>query len=186
IVDVVSGQALADAKVDGPLETIFALQDQVVAQFASELGLTPASGTPDSARDTASLEAYRAFSEGWMRLESLDVREMPGAIADFERAVAADPRYALAYTGLASAELASYETTRSDNEPAQDLLRRAVEHARRAVALNDTLADAHATLALVLVSAWETTEAEAAARRAIAIEPGNWRHLFRLGHAPSA
>jgi tetratricopeptide (TPR) repeat protein len=97
--------------------------------------------------------------------------------------VAADPRYALAYMGLASAELASYETTRSDNEPAQDLLRRAVEHARRGVELNDTLAEAHATLALVLVSAWETTEAAEAARRAVAMEPTNWRHLFRLGHA---
>src|SRR4029453_13292586 len=112
-----------------------------------------------------------------------DVREMPQAIAQFERAVAADPRYALAYTGLASAELAFYETTRSDNEPAQDQLHRAVEHARRGVELNGALAEAHATLALVLVSAWATTEAAEAARQAVAMEPTNWRHLFRLGHA---
>jgi len=184
VVDVVSGQALADAKVDGPLDTIFALQDQVVEQFSSELGVALAGReADDSARDTASLDAYRAFSEGWMHLESLDVREIPQAIAQFEAAVAADSRYALAYTGLASAELAFYETTRSDNEPARDLLQRAVTHARRAVQLNDDLADAHATLALVLVSAWDTTEAAEAARRAVAIEPSNWRHLFRLGHA---
>jgi len=184
VVDVVSGQALADAKVDGPLDAIFALQDQVVAQFATELGIgRTLREMAESARDTASLDAYRAFSEGWMRLESLDVREMPQAIAQFERAVAADPRYALAYTGLASAELAFYETTRSDNEPAQDQLHRAVEHARRGVELNGALAEAHATLALVLVSAWATTEAAEAARQAVAMEPTNWRHLFRLGHA---
>lgn len=118
-----------------------------------------------------------------MRLESLDVRELPGAIANFERAVAADPHYTLAYTGLASAELARYETTRSDNEPAVDVLQRAEQHARHAVQLDDTIAEAHATLALVLVSSWQTNEAAAAARRAVALEPSNWRHLFRLGHA---
>jgi DNA-binding winged helix-turn-helix (wHTH) protein/Tfp pilus assembly protein PilF len=183
VVDLATGEALADAKVDGPMDGIFALQDQVVAQFASELEPGRAHDARAARRDTASLNAYRAFSEGWLRLESLDVREMPAAIADFERAVAADPRYALALTGLASAEFAYYETTRADNEPAHDLLERAIGHARRAVELDDTLAEAHATLALLLVSAWRTTEAAEAARRAVALEPSNWRHLFRLGHA---
>ena len=183
VVDLATGEALADAKVDGPMDGIFALQDQVVAQFASELDLGRAHDARAAGRDTASLDAYRAFSEGWLRLESLDVREMPAAIADFERAVAADPRYALALTGLASAQFAYYETTRADNEPAHDLLERAIGHARRAIELDDTLAEAHATLALLLVSAWRTTEAAEAARRAVALEPSNWRHLFRLGHA---
>ena len=134
-------------------------------------------------RETPSLEAYRAFTEGWLQLETLDVREIPHAIANFERAIAIDPRYALAYTGLASAQLAAYEETRSENAPAQDLLNAAIGHARRAVTLDDTLAEAHATLAFVLVSAWETKEAVQSARRAVALEPTNWRHFFRLGHA---
>jgi DNA-binding winged helix-turn-helix (wHTH) protein/tetratricopeptide (TPR) repeat protein len=185
VVDVQSGDALADAKVDGPIDEIFDLQDQVVAQFSEELGLAsgPATISRGRARDTPSLDAYRAFTEGSLRLESLDVRQIPQAIADFERAVATDGRYALAYAGLASAELASYETSRSDNEPAIERLQRAVEHARHAVALDDSLAEAHATLALVLVSAGQSAEAGAAARRAAASEPSNWRHLFRLGHA---
>ena len=184
VVDVVSGEALADAKVDGPLAGIFALQDQVVAQFSTELGVPDArTERAGSGRETPSLDAYRAFNEGWMRLESLDVRQIPQAITDFERAAAADPRYALAYTGLANAEFAFYETTRSENEPAHDTLERAVGHARHAVALDEGLAEAHATLALVLVSAWETGAASDAARRAVTLEPSNWRHLFRLGHA---
>ena len=121
--------------------------------------------------------------EGSLKLESLDVRELPRAIADFERAVTIDPRYALAFAGLASAELALYETTRSDNQPRADLLTSAVAHARHAVDLDQSLAEAHATLALVLVSTAETVEASSAARRAVSIEPSNWRHLFRLGHA---
>ena len=182
VVDVASGEALADAKVDGPLDGIFDLQDQVVAQFSRELGV-PGERSGGGARDTPSLDAFRAFTEGSLRLETLDVREMPQAIVDFDRAVATDPRYALAHAGLASAELALYETTRSDNEPAEHLLQRAIDHARHAVQLDDSLAEAHATLALVLVSAWQTREAAAAARRAVSIEPSNWRHLFRLGHA---
>lgn len=184
VIDVVSGEALADAKVDGPLDEIFDLQDQVVGQFSRELGL-PASAMSGAGagHETPSLEAYRALSEGWVRLESLDVREMPQAIADFERAATADPHYALALTGLANAEFALYESTRSENEPAQDLLDRAVQHARRAVQLDDMLAEAHATLALVLVSLWDTDAAVVSARRAVALEPANWRHLFRLGHA---
>ena len=184
VVDVVRGEALADAKVDGALDGIFALQDEVVTQFSRELGVAVAhAGDARIHRDTPSLNAFRAFSEGCVRLESLDVREMPQAIADFESAAAADPRFALAFTGLASAELALYETTRSENEPAQELLERAVQHARHAVQLDDTLAEAHGTLALVLVSLWQTRGAAASARRAVALEPSNWRHLFRLGHA---
>jgi DNA-binding winged helix-turn-helix (wHTH) protein/Tfp pilus assembly protein PilF len=184
IVDVESGDALADAKVDGPLAEIFDLQDRVVEQFSKELGIgAPAMPRASGARETSSLEAYRAYTEAWLHLETLDLREIPRAIAGFERAIAIDPRYALAFTGLASAQAAAYEATRSDNVPEAARLRDAIAHARRAVALDDTLAEAHATLAFVLVSAWETVEAVQVARRAVALEPSNWRHYFRLGHA---
>ena len=184
LIEVATGEAIADAKVDGPLAAIFALQDQVVAQFSAGLGVASAvSGDARPRRDTPSLDAYRAFSEASVRLESLDVRGIPQAIADFERAAAADPRYGLAYTGLAAAEFALYESTRWHNEPDAELLDRAEQHARHALQLDDALAEAHATLALILVSLWRTGEAGASARRAVALEPSNWRHLFRLGHA---
>jgi DNA-binding winged helix-turn-helix (wHTH) protein/Flp pilus assembly protein TadD len=184
VVNVRNGEALADAKVDGLLADIFELQDRVVAQFSTELGVSAdVIARRGGARETPSLEAYRAFTEGWLQLETLDIRETPRAIAKFERAITIDPRYALAYTGLASAQLAAYEQTRSENAPAQELLNAAIGHARQAVMLDDTLAEAHAALAFVLVSAWETKEAVQAGRRAVALEPTNWRHFFRLGHA---
>ena len=183
IVDVGSGEALADAKVDGRLDDIFELQDQVATQFAGELGLAAETGGTTRARDTASLEAYRAVVEGWLKVETLDVRELPGAIADFDRAIAIDAKYALAYTGLASAELAWYESTRSENHPARDRLLDAERQARRAIALDDRLAEAYGSLAMILVGLWDTAGAIPAARRAVALEPDNWRHLFRLGHA---
>ena len=185
VVDALSGEALADAKVDGPTEGIFDLQDEVVTRFAKDLGVAVGTRRPSTVgvRETPSLEAYRAFTEGSLRLESLDLDEMEKAIDDFERAVSLDGRYAPAYTGLASAEFAQYETTRSDNVPARQLLDRAIAHARHAVELDEGLAEAHAALALALVSDWKTSEAFAAAQRAVSLEPSNWRHLFRLGHA---
>src|SRR6185436_8490293 len=75
VVDVPSGEAVADAKVDGGIDDAFDLQDRVAAQFASELGIgTPQAGAARS-RDTASLEAYRAVVEGWLKVETLDVRQ---------------------------------------------------------------------------------------------------------------
>jgi DNA-binding winged helix-turn-helix (wHTH) protein/tetratricopeptide (TPR) repeat protein len=184
IVDIRSGEALAEAKVDGLLADIFKLQDLVVEQFVRLLG--PGQGAiPKTARarETPSLEAYRAYTEGWLHLETLDTREIPKAAARFEHAIRVDARYALAYTGLATAQLAAFEETRSENVPDQARLAASVANARKAVLLDDTLAEAHATLAFVLVSGSATAEARQAARHAVALEPGSWRHFFRLGYA---
>jgi DNA-binding winged helix-turn-helix (wHTH) protein/Flp pilus assembly protein TadD len=185
VLDVASGDAIADAKVDGRLDDIFALQDQVAAQFARELGMAaaPLEAPRPRGRETASLEAYRKVVEGWLKVESLDVGQLEDAIAYFERAVEIDPHYAQAYTGLANAEFASYEATRAQNTPAAALLQSAIAHASKSIALDDELAEAHGSLAMMLVSAWRIDEAQREVRRAVAIEPGSWRHQFRLGHA---
>ncbi len=101
VVDAASGEATAEAKADGPLEQVFELQDRIVSQFADALRI----GTkqPRLLGDTSSLEAYRAFTEGRVRLESLDASQVPAAIADFEKATELDPRYAAAHVGLANA-----------------------------------------------------------------------------------
>ena len=184
IIDAVSGECLADAKADGPLDQVFDLQDRIVTQFIDALG----AGKPGPAerrhyRETSSLEAYQAFTEGRVRLESLDAALVPGAIADFERAVALDPRYAAAHVGLGNARFWQYEMSRARNQPDGALLARAIDHVRRAIELERDLADAHATLAFLLVSAGRSAEALAAARRAVALEPGYWGNQFRLAHA---
>jgi DNA-binding winged helix-turn-helix (wHTH) protein/tetratricopeptide (TPR) repeat protein len=184
IVDAGSGECLADAKADGPLDQVFDLQDRIVSQFTDALG----AGKPGPAerrhyRETSSLEAYQAFTEGRVRLESLDAAVVPGAIADFERAVALDPRYAAAHVGLGNARFFQYEMSRARSQPDGALLARAIDHVRRAIELERDLAEAHATLAFLLVSAGRSVEALAAARRAVALEPGYWGNQFRLAHA---
>lgn len=184
VVEAASGEALADAKADGPLEQVFDLQDRIVAQFAERLG-TPRvePGTRRTFRETSSLEAYQVFTEGRVRLESLDATAVPAAIADFERAIAIDPRYAVAHVGLGSAHFWQYEMSRARNQPDAAMLARAIDHVRRAIELERDLAEAHATLAFFLVSAGRAAEALASARRAVTIEPGYWGNQFRLAHA---
>ncbi len=185
VVDASSGEALAEAKADGKLEQVFELQDRIVEQFAETLGQdrTEASTARRAHRETSSLEAYQAFTEGRVRLESLDASLVSGAIADFERAIVLDPRYALAHVGLANARFWQYEMSRARSQPEAALLARAIDHVRRAIELERHLAEAHATLAFLLVSAGRFSEALAAARRAVALEPGYWGNQFRLAHA---
>jgi DNA-binding winged helix-turn-helix (wHTH) protein/tetratricopeptide (TPR) repeat protein len=184
VVDAASGEALAEAKADGLLENVFDLQDRLVTQFAESLGMAKAAaGSRRSVGDTSSLEAYQAFTEGRVRLESLDGSLVPGAIADFERAINLDPRYASAHVGLANARFWQYEMSRARNQPDAALLARAIDHVRRAIELERDLAEAHATLAFLLMSAGRATEALSAARRAVALEPGYWGNQFRLAHA---
>jgi DNA-binding winged helix-turn-helix (wHTH) protein/tetratricopeptide (TPR) repeat protein len=184
VVDVATGEALADAKADGPLADVFDVQDQIVAQFAEKLGLSDRSASPRApVRETTNLEAYQAFTEARVKLESLESALVPAAIGGFERAIALDPRYAAAYVGLANARFWQYETSRARNQPDAGLLARAIDDVRRAIELDKGFAEAHATLGFLLVGAGRTREALAVARRAVQIEPQYWAHQFRLGHA---
>jgi DNA-binding winged helix-turn-helix (wHTH) protein/Flp pilus assembly protein TadD len=185
IVDVPSGATLADAKVDGRMEEVFDLQDRIVRQFSAALGVESAHGrtTRVGVRETSNLEAFRAASEARVKLDSLDPAQATQAVEGFERAVRLDPRYALAYAGLANAHFQLYEATRASNSADAERLATAIGYARQTVDLDDTLAEGHATLAFLLVSAGRLAEAVAAGRRAVALEPHDWRHLFRLGHA---
>lgn len=185
LVDIPTGATMADAKVDGAVEDVFGLQDRIVREFSAVLGVEGAYGraTRVGVRETSNLDAYRAASEARICLDSLSPSDLDAAVRGFERAVRIDPRYAMAYAGLAHAQFMVYETTRARNEADAERLATAVSHARRAVDLDDTLAEGHATLSFLLVSAGRSTEALAAARRAVALDPHDWRHLFRLGHA---
>ena len=185
IVDAGSGEAHAEAKADGKLEQVFELQDRIVAQFAETLGSdrSEPSTARRAYRETSSLEAYQAFTEGRVRLESLDASLVAGAIADFERAIVLDPRYALAHVGLANARFWQDQMSRARSQPDAALLARAIDHVRRAIELERNLAEAHATMAFLLVSAGRFSEALTAARRAVALEPGYWGNQFRLAHA---
>jgi DNA-binding winged helix-turn-helix (wHTH) protein/tetratricopeptide (TPR) repeat protein len=180
-----TGESLAHAKADGAASEAFQLQDTLVTQLLQGLRvpLTARAAARIGGRETSSLEAYRALTEGRLKLETLDRADVPAAIRDFDRAITLDPRYALAYVGLAHARFWLYEGSRARNRPDADELRVAIAHARRAVELDPGLGEAHAALAFFLASAGHHVEALEAGRTAVDLEPNDWRHHFRLGVA---
>ncbi len=185
VVDAVTRQAVAHARADGTMAELFDVQDAIVTQLSAglQLTVTPAAAARMRARETSSLDAYRALIEGRLKLESLDPSAVPGAIEDFERALALDGRYALAHVGLAHACFWRFQASRAAAAPAIDQLTLAISHARRAIDLDAGLAEAHSALALFLSFTDRSPDAVAAGRLAIAIEPANWRHQFRYGIA---
>lgn len=127
-------------------------------------------------------DPFHAWEQGRLALESLDVSRLDQAIFAFERAAANLPSYAPAYAGLANAYLLRFETSRFSNTPDREMLDRALTAARRACAADPKLGEGWAVLGYLLAAGGQTAEGQAAARRATALEPGNWRHHFRLGY----
>lgn len=185
VVDVATGEAVAHAKADGQAADVFQLQDAIVRHLLRSVPVTSTSTVTrrTGVRETSSLDAYRALTEGRLKLETVDPAHLPGAVRDFERAIVLDPRYAQAYVGLAQTHLWRFEASRARNRPDRAALRTAIAYGRRAIELDPELPEAHAALASVLASAGRTREALDAGRVAVALEPNEWRHRFRLGAA---
>jgi serine/threonine-protein kinase len=155
------------------VDDVFRVQDELARAIVAALAPRLASGS-SAARviraatpPTDDLEAYDLYLRGryfWHQRGEPALRQ---AAELFEQAVARDPEYAEAHAGLADALalLPVYGTT-----PADSVLPRARSEAERAVALDSTLANAHATLGLVLKTTGDWAGAERALRRAVALD----------------
>jgi DNA-binding winged helix-turn-helix (wHTH) protein/tetratricopeptide (TPR) repeat protein len=182
VVDIESSEVIADAKADGHETTVFDLQDRIVNEMAAALG-SKGRNPGRTPRETSSLEAYKAFTEGRILLETLEASAIPRAVEHFERAIAIDDRYAQSHVGLANARFFQYELSRARNQPDGSLLATAIAHVRQAIEIDRDLAESRATLSFLLMSAGRPAESKEEARRAVRLEPEYWGHHFRLAHA---
>jgi DNA-binding winged helix-turn-helix (wHTH) protein len=122
----------------------------------------------------------RIWQDGRVALETLACAQVPAAQRAFRQILSLSPDDAPAHVGLATACAFQFESTRVDLRPDTDALTEARRHADEACRLDSESAEAWATLAFVLSSAGEADRAVAAARRAVSLEPTNWRHALRL------
>lgn len=146
---------------------------------------TQPTDTPD---DYASIIApHRAWTEGRAQLESLKCEQIDLACASFRRVLELHPADALLHVGMANACAMQFEATRTNASPNLDALALAETHARKARQFGQELAETWSTLGFVLERTAvffdrpaDRDESLDALNRAAAMEPKNWRVLFRL------
>jgi serine/threonine-protein kinase len=132
---------------DRQLTDIFEVQSEVAQQItgALSLALSPEEKQRVEKKATADSEAYNLYLLGRYHLNKWSGAEVQKAIEHFQEAVAKDPGYAVAYAGLADAyELLSIGF---GSKPPVEYLAQAKTMALKALEMDDTLAEAHTSLA---------------------------------------
>jgi serine/threonine protein kinase/tetratricopeptide (TPR) repeat protein len=134
---------------DRKLTDIFVVESDIATTIAKTLQarLTGAEKTAIVKRPTANPEAYELYLKGrffWNKRTAADLRK---AIDYFNQALNKDPSYALAYAGLTDAYLVLSQYGAAS--PA-DSFPQAIAAAKKAIELDDTLAEAHTSLACSL------------------------------------
>ncbi len=169
--DAADGRLLWSERFDRDDEDIFAIQDEITATIVRTLRsrLLGDVGEPVPKRYTANPQAYNLYLRGRFAWNLRSAEGMRQAISFFEAAIAEDASYALAWSGLADAYAIGVDYR---NGPVHEGFERAKELARRAIALDDDLAEAHTSLAWVtFIHDWDWVTAEREFRRAILANP---------------
>jgi serine/threonine protein kinase/tetratricopeptide (TPR) repeat protein len=177
VTDVASGQLVGTTKVDGRMQAIFELQDQLVRELAGTLRGAVMPRT-DSTPQTDVVEAYEAFSRGVLNRNAETYESLDRAVWLFERAVALDPFYARAHI-----ELGAAYGSKADYLSMPEVRERALTSLRRGIDLEPASARAWRELGSLLVAMGKETEGIAAIRRALAIEPDSASAHGAMGRA---
>lgn len=159
---------------DRDLRDILALQSEVAGAIAQQIRvkLTPQQHARLGQAAPVNAEAYENYLKGRFFWNKRTVEGHQRAIEFFERALALDPNYEPAYAGLADA-YALLGSWPNAVLPRRDAMTRAREAAQKALAFDESLADAHASLGFVKMHYdWDFSGAEHEFLRAIALNPG--------------
>ena len=190
LVRVADDHSLWAGSYDRHLRDILKLQNEVARAIAQQIqiNLTPHDHARLNSARTVDPEAYRLCIKGrhlWVKRTEESVNR---AISCFHKAIALDPQHAGAYSGLAdcysslgfSFDIGSHRPT--------EIQPRARAAAEQALHLDDSLADAHNSLAYVRLNYdWDWRGAEREFRRSLELNPGyanahHWYAHFLVSH----
>ena len=171
LIDVESGTTLWADKFNVNFTDFFEVQDQIAEQVSKALllELNTSEEAQLNKRFTESNAAYLEYLRGRHFWEKRDIAGFHKAVEHFKKAIDLDPTYALAYVGLSDVYCmlgiwAEY--------PQDEIFPRAKAAARRALEIDEKLADAHASLGRVSsVYEWDWAAAEKSYLRAIQLNP---------------
>ncbi|MGD0251023.1 MAG: tetratricopeptide repeat protein, partial [Thermoplasmata archaeon] len=155
-------------KYDRELVDVFAIQSEIAKEVSAALNIALPSTPPARRRPPPNPAAFRSYLRGrylWNRRSDEQVRAALGA---FEEALRLDPQFAEASSGIADCYTILVDRgwmSASEGEP------KAKAAAQRAIQLDETNGEAHASLALLLDRNYQWAEAEREYERAIELNP---------------
>ena len=185
LVDVTSDRQLWGERLTGTLDDILATEERI-ATSVSEALRVELSGE-DRARlsrgGTSNPEAHRHYLRGRYHRDIIIEEQLRRAVDSFSKAIEVDPGFALAYWGLSETWILLTDWGWEPQEKALPHARRAAE---QALALDDSLAEAHGALALLSEYEWDPVTAEREYRRALKLDPNSvdvrqqWAYFLAL------
>jgi TolB-like protein/Flp pilus assembly protein TadD len=168
--DATNGYQLWSEEFDQRLDDAVVVQGQISTAIAQSLGVQLAGAANLKTGAPPSPVAYRDFLRGLYFLNRSTAENVRTSINYFQRAVADDPSFAPAYRGLANgySRIALFTST-----PSLEMIPQMRAAASKALALDDTLGEAHLDLARAYGYEWNWTDAEREYRRALELSPSS-------------
>src|SRR5436309_2461274 len=190
--DVRNGKQLWGEQYNRKLADLLAVKSDIAREVSQRLR-SQLSGEEQqklTRGSTENAEAYQLYLKGNYYTSKFTNEGFRKGIDYFNQAIAADPNYALAYSGLAF----NYNNAGDWMTPPREAAPKAKDAARRALAIDDTLADAHLSLATTAHwYEWDWATAEREFKRAIELNPNDPRphgyyswYLATMGRADQA
>lgn len=172
LVRVSDGATLWAETFDDKFTNIFGVQGSIATQVAGSLAITLTSGERQqlARRDTANSETFQLYLQGRYFWNKRSEEGLQKAVEFFTQATVKDPSFARAYSGLADSYMLMGILDLGMNP--RDAITKAKAAAQKAIALDDTLAEAHTSLAFMSYNYdfdWDNSDRQF--RRAIELNP---------------
>lgn len=174
LVNVKDGAQLWGEQYERSCADIFEVQEEIAKEITTKLRLRLSSEEQGklAKRYTANTEAYQLYLKGRYHWNKRTVAGFQKGLECFQQAIAIDPGYALAYAGISDSHAfrGDVGTTQISSKEAFSKAKQAAEEALR---IDDTLAEAYASLAHANMHCFEWAEAESSFKRAIDLNPNH-------------
>jgi eukaryotic-like serine/threonine-protein kinase len=171
LVDVSDGSQLWGEQYNRKMADIFSIQEDISNEILDKLRLKLGARGQKMAVQCCNTEAYELYLKGRFHVNKWNAESYHRALDFFHQAIAIDPNFALAYTGLSDTYGSLWFTNQM---PGNEALPKAEASALKALELDDTLAEAHLSVAnMKLYYEWNWEEAEKEYKRALLLNPNS-------------